>query len=573
MVKFISLKYKNFLSSGNYWTEINFVKNSSTIILGRNGAGKSTFLDALTFSLFNKPFRKINKTQLVNSLNEKDCLVEINFEIGPVNWKVVRGIKPNIFKIYKDSVEIDQLASSNDQQSWLEQSVLKINYKSFTQIVVLGSSNFVPFMQLSSQHRREVVEDLLDIRIFSAMNDIAKGNIKLLKDEIKEYQYKKQNINDKIEIQSSFFEEIEKRNNIDIEEKNNKVDKICEELNSINEITENLISDVNIKTEDLKSIANPSPKIKKLEELKIKLNQKVSNITEEYNFFKENRVCPTCTQSIEDDFRLNKIADIRNKSNEFKSACEDLEKTIQEEQQNENKFIEISQEITKLNNEINHNNVKVSELKRQCRDLQQEIQKLVSRNQDTDSEYEKLNTLKISLEEILIEISNKKEELLHYEFIHLLLKDDGAKTKIIKKYLPLINKSLNKYLDLMEFPVNFTLDEEFSEKSLNPSYEDFSYSSFSEGEKMRIDLSLLFTWREIAKVKNSVNTNLLILDEVFDSSLDDFGTDNFTKIIKYVIEDSNVFVISHKPDELIDKFDDVIRFEKRKGFSMMVDCD
>jgi DNA repair exonuclease SbcCD ATPase subunit len=571
MLKFLKIKYKNFLSSGNYWTEINFVKNTSTLIIGKNGAGKSTFLDALTFVLFNKPFRKINKNQLVNSINEKSCVVEIEFEIGPNKWKIVRGIKPTIFEIYQNGDLLDQSSAATDQQKWLEQTVLKLNYKSFTQIVVLGSSNFVPFMQLSSQHRREVVEDLLSIKVFSSMNDIAKVNIKSLKDEVKELQYKKENCQDKIDSQNKFIVELEKRNTQDIEDKNKKINDLTNKKDLTVEGNAVLLDVVKGKTEELNQVSSSQSKLKKLDTIKVKLLQKVSLVTEEQDFFKDNVVCPTCTQDLDERFRLNKIADIDNKKNELKSACEELEKTIQDEKQNELKFLEISKEITKLNNEINSNNVKISELEKQYRDLQQEIQRLVSRNTETDSEYEKLANLKKSLDEIIIGISNKKEELLNYEFIHLLLKDDGAKTKIIKKYLPLINKNLNKYLEILEFPVNFTLDQEFNEKALNPIYEDFSYSSFSEGEKMRIDLSLLFTWREIAKVKNSINTNLLILDEVFDSSLDDFGTDNFTKIIKYVINKSNVFVISHKTDELIDKFNSVIKFEKQKGFSMMVD--
>lgn len=571
MLKFLKIKYKNFLSSGNYWTEINFTKNSSTLIIGKNGAGKSTFLDALTFVLFNKPFRKINKGQLVNTMNEKSCVVEIDFEIGKDSWKIIRGIKPTIFEIYKNDSILDQSSASNDQQKWLEQNILKLNYKSFTQIVVLGSSNFVPFMQLSSQNRREVVEDLLDIKVFSSMNDIAKVNIKTLRDDVKELQYKKENCKDKIDNQEKFISEIEKRNNEDIKSKESKLIGLEKAKKEFLDTNDKILSECEKLQDELSKVSTSTSKLKKLDSIKIKLIQKVSTITDEYDFFQDNRVCPTCTQSIEEEFRLNKIADIQNKKTELDSACEELEKAIEDEQQNENKFLAISKEITKLNNEINSNNVKVTELQNQYRDLQQEIQKLVSRSKDTNTEYEKLANLKKSLDEILTSISTKKEELLNYEFIHLLLKDDGAKTKIIKKYLPLINQNLNKYLELMEFPVNFTLDEEFNEKALNPIYEDFSYSSFSEGEKMRIDLSILFTWREIAKIKNSINTNLLILDEVFDSSLDDFGTDNFSKIIKYVISKSNVFVISHKTDELLDKFDSVIKFEKQKGFSMMID--
>lgn len=569
MLKFQTIKYKNFLSSGNYWTEIELDKHESTLIVGKNGAGKSTFLDALTFALFNKPFRKINKNQLVNSMNDKDCLVEIQFSIDNTFWKIVRGIKPAVFKIYRDNIVLDQEASSVDQQKWLEQSILKLNYKSFIQIVVLGATNFIPFMQLSTQNRREVVEDLLDIKLFSAMNDIAKNNIKLLRDEVKEIQYKKQNISDKIEMQSKFISELEKRAEEDISDKEVKLDLVQGSIKKLISINDKINLKVNAKTKDTEKTSSSHEKLKKLDSIKYKLQQKVSSITEEKSFFEKNSTCPTCTQKIEDKFRLNKVEESNTKLKEIELACKELQVTIKQEQDNEINFLNLTKEITQLNNEINSNNIKISELEKQGRDLQQEIQKLTSRNKDVNIEYEKLDELKVTLNETVESISNKKEELLNYEFVHLLLKDDGAKTKIIKKYLPLINKNLNKYLEIFEFPVNFTLDQEFNEKALNPVYEDFSYSSFSEGEKMRIDLSLLFTWREIAKVKNSINTNLLILDEIFDSSLDDFGTDNFIRIIKHVISKSNVFVISHKTDELIDKFENVVKFSKVKGFSMM----
>ena len=571
MLKFKILKFKNFLSSGNQFTEIELDKATSTLIVGHNGSGKSTMLDALTFVLFNKPFRKISKSQLVNSINEKECVVEVEFSIGKDNWKLIRGIKPTIFEVYKNKTLLDQLASANDQQKWLEQSVLKLNYKSFTQIVVLWSSNFVPFMQLSSQHRREVVEDLLDIKVFSSMNDISKFKIRELKDEIKEYSYKKENVEDKIESQESLIKELEKRNSADIKEKEEKKLSIETIVDCLNVENFSILNSVDTKQKELETYSNSSNKLKKLENLKVKLFQKVSNIIEDQTFFKDNVVCPTCTQELDEKFRLNKIADIDKKSTELKSACDELEETIQEEQNNESKFLKITKEITKLNNEININNTKSSELSKQIRNLQEEIQGLISRNKNTDTEYEKLISLKQSLDDIQTDIAKRKEELSNYEFIHLLLKDDGAKTKIIKKYLPIINHNLNKFLEIMEFPVNFTLDEEFNEKSFNPIYEDFSYSSFSEGEKMRIDLALLFTWREVAKLKNSINTNLLILDEVFDSSLDESGTDYFTKIIKYIISDSNTFVISHKVDDLFDKFDRTIRFQKQKGFGVMID--
>ena len=571
MLKFKTLRYKNFLSSGNQFTEILLDKSVSTLIIGSNGAGKSTMLDALAFGLFNKPFRKINKNQLINTSNEKDCVVEIEFSIGKDNWKIIRGIKPAIFEIYKGKTLLNQESSANDQQKWLEQTVLKLNYKSFTQIVVLGSSNFVPFMQLSSQHRREVVEDLLDIKVFSSMNDVAKIKIKEIKDDIKEIGYKKENIEDKIESQKLFIEEVEKLKDKDIQDKKSKIATIDTDINNItsqNKIVQNKIND---STKSLEELNFSEDKLKKFENLNIKLEQKINGIIDEHKFFKKNSVCPTCTQTIEEEFRLNKIEEIENKAKEIKKGQEELTKTIEEESQLKTQFLNITKEVLQLTNEINLNNVKITQFRKQVKELESEIQRLTTQSEDRDIESAKLETYQESLENILKDISSKKEELSNYEFIHMLLKDDGAKTKIIKKYLPLINHTLNKYLEMLEFSVNFTLDEEFNEKALNPIYEDFSYESFSEGEKMRIDLAILFTWREVAKIKNSINTNLLILDEVFDSSLDDYGTEYFTKIIKYVIEKSNVFVISHKKDELLDKFDSTIMFEKRKGFSVMVD--
>lgn len=573
MIKFQNLRYKNFLSSGNYWTEINLLRSSATLIVGHNGAGKSTILDALTFVLFNKPFRKISKNQLVNSVNEKDCLVEIEFLSGTTPYKLRRGIKPAIFEIHREGVLLDQAASANDQQKWLEQSLLKLNYKSFTQIVVLGSSNFVPFMQLSSQHRREVVEDLLDIKVFSSMNDVAKIKIREIRDEIKEVGYKKENLEDKIESQTNFIVELDKRNNQDIESKKNKIVLIDTEINEIVSENESIQSKVETHQKTLEELTYSQDVLDKLENLNIKIEQKVHTLIEDHKFFTKSSVCPTCTQNIDEEFRLNKITDIEDKAKEVQQGHKEIQHSIGVEKKKQTEFIQISKQVSQLNNEINFNNVKISGFRKQVREIESEIQRLASKNQNTDTEYEKLNSLKESLESLLEDTSNKKEELQNYEFISLLLKDDGAKSKIIKKYLPVINHNLNKYLEILDFPVNFTLDEEFNEKALNPIYEDFSYSSFSEGEKMRIDLALLFTWREVAKVKNSINTNLLILDEVFDSSLDEAGTDYFTKIIKFVVKDSNTFVISHKVDDLLEKFDETIKFEKKKGFSMMVDSD
>ena len=528
-------------------------------------------LDALTFVLFNKPFRKILKNQLVNTVNEKDCLVEIYFNTGKIEWKIVRGIKPNIFLIYKDDILLDQSSSSNDQQKWLEQSVIKLNYKSFTQIVILGSTNFIPFMQLSSQHRREVVEDLLDIKIFSSMNDIAKYKIKELKDSIKEFEYKKQNIEDKIDSQKNFIDKLSKISTEEIEYKNAKIldlnENLFKSLSQIEILTTN-VKNLNI---ELEQFSGASDKIKKLISIKSKICQKISIIEDDNIFFKNNSSCPTCTQTIDNSIKSLKIEEIENKIKELQNGFDEVEKTLVIQEDKESNFLKISKSIVNFTTKISQHNAQISEIQKQLISLQSEIDKLSVSNYTEVVEQQKLKEFLSRFDELLKDMSKCKEELSNYEFIHMLLKDDAAKSKIIKKYLPVINKTLNKYLEIMEFSVNFHLDEEFSEKSLNPIYEDFSYSSFSEGEKMRIDLSLMFTWREIAKIKNSVNTNLLILDEVFDSSLDDYGTDNFTKIIRYIIKDSNVIVISHKTSELEDKFDDVIRFEKIKGFSVMID--
>jgi len=428
-------------------------------------------------------------------------------------------------------------------------------------------------MQLSSQHRREVVEDLLDIKVFSSMNDVAKLKIRELRDSIKEQGFKKENIEDKIISQKDLIDKLKNKKSQDIESKKIKIELLDTEINQLVSDNEDTQSKVDDLTQQLNEISFSESLLRKLEKLSDKIEVKIVSLVEQHKFFSKGGVCPTCTQNIEKDFGLNKIVDIEAKSKEVNQGQQELKKSIEDEQKKQNSFLQISREVTQLTHELNLKNVSISGLRKQVKDVESEIQILATRNQDTDTEYDKLTSLKQSLDSILEEVSNKKEELQNYEFISLLLKDDGAKSKIIKKYLPVINKNLNKYLEILDFPVHFTLDEEFNERALNPIYEDFSYSSFSEGEKMRIDLALLFTWREVAKIKNSINTNLLILDEVFDSSLDEAGTDYFTKIIKFVVKDSNTFVISHKVDDLLEKFDQTIKFEKKKGFSMMVDSD
>ena len=569
MILFEKVRWKNFLSTGNHFTEINFTEHDTNLIIGTNGTGKSTVLDALTFGLFNKPFRKISKGQLVNTVNEKDSKVEVEFTVNGICWKVIRGIKPNIFEIWKDGRLLDQFSHSADQQKWLEQNVIKMNYKSFTQIVILGSSIFVPFMQLTAPNRREVIEDLLDIKIFSSMNNIIKDKIRQRREEIKVLTLKKESLNDKVQMQENFIEELEMRGKKNITDKKSKIKVLGIEVDTHiehNQMTESSVTEL-IKEQE--KVTGAAKKLRELGNLKGKISNKVSTITKEHKFFTENTVCPTCTQSIEEDFRINKIDDAQTKAKELQSGYKELEQAIKEEEEREHQFKNLSKEITNLNNGISQNNTRISGCQRQIRDLENEIQTLTSQLENRNTEHEKLETFKKSLTETYNDLVSQKDSISYYDFSYSLLRDGGVKSKIIKKYLPLINQQVNRYLQMMDFYINFTLDEEFIETIQSPIHEDFSYASFSEGEKMRIDLALLFTWREVARMKNSVNTNLLIMDEIFDSSLDGFGTEEFLKIIKYVIKDANVFVISHKVG-LEDRFDSVTKFEKVKGFSSIV---
>ena len=570
MILFEKVRWKNFLSTGNQYSEINFQSHATTLIVGDNGTGKSTVLDALTFSLFGKPFRKINKGQLINSTNEKDCSVEVEFSIGTISWKVSRGIKPNKFEIYRDDKLLDQSHNANDQQKWLEQNVLKMNYKSFTQIVVLGSSTFVPFMQLTATNRREVIEDLLDIKIFSSMNNIIRDKIRVEKESINTLDLKKESLNDKVEMQEKFMNEIESQGKERIKDKEGKIKTLNIEVDTHIEHNNLLQSNVDDTEKELKEVVGAGDKLVELNNYRGKISQKVASVTKEHKFFTQNTVCPTCTQSIDESFRINKIDDAQTRAKELQSGFQKLEDAIKTEQERERHFSNLSKEITKLTHGISKNNTSVAACQRQVRELESEIQTLTSQLENRNTEHDKLETFKSNLQDTYEELVSRKDKIKYFNFTYGLLKDGGVKSKIITKYLPLINQQVNKYLQMMDFYINFKLNEEFNETIESPIHEDFSYASFSEGEKMRIDLALLFTWREVARFKNSVNTNLLIMDEVFDSSLDGFGTEEFLKIIRYVIKDANIFVISHKTG-LEDKFESVARFEKVKGFSRMVD--
>ena len=557
------------MSTGNQFTQVDFLEYQTNLIVGTNGAGKSTILDALTFALFNKPFRKINKSQLVNTTNEKETLVEVDFEVNNREYVVRRGIKPNVFDIQVNGELLHREADDRTNQKILEENILKVNYKSFTQIVILGSSAFVPFMQLTAPNRREVIEDLLDIRIFSSMNNFLKDKVRIEKEQIKSLDLKKDNIKDKILMQENFMKELEEQGKTSVKANQDKITTLIDDSEYCSNSNQELEVKVSDLTKEQEKLSGSSQKLLKLNNLKGKITQKVSTITKEHKFFSENVTCPTCTQTIEESFRLNRINDVQSKAKDLNKGLKELEETIESERERERLFTKLSKEITKLNNGISQNNTRISGFQRQIRDLESEIQRITEQSKNRNTEHEKLNEFRENLQKTFENLADKKTEINYYDFAYSLLRDDGVKTKIIKKYLPFINQQINRYLQMMDFYINFTLDEEFKETVQSPIHEDFSYASFSEGEKMRIDLALLFTWREVARVKNSVNTNLLIMDEVFDSSLDGFGTEEFLKIIRYIIKDANIFVISHKTD-LLDKFESVIKFDKVKGFSRKI---
>ena len=568
MIEFKNIRYKNFLSSGNYFTDIPLNAHKDTLIVGNNGSGKSTLLDALTFSLFGKPFRKISKSQLINSINEREARVEIDFSISNVDYRVIRGIKPNIFEIYKNGKKLNEDASANDQQKSLEGQILKLNYKSFTQIVILGSASFVPFMQLSAPHRREVIEDLLDIKVFSSMSEILKDKLKISRERTKVLELKKESVADKIVMQKRFIKQIEEEGENEIITKRQKIIDCDTKFTNYQKRVENLLVDVENKKETMAEYLTASDTVKKLERFRDKINYKKQDASGELGFWSNNTVCPKCTQSIEESFRLDKIGKLKEDIDKYTSNVLELEEALNAEEQRYAKFLGFQNEITSLNNEISKHNIHLSTTTKFKKDLETEIQNITDKLENRTTENEKLAEYKTRLKDILTELTEVSEEYDYLEQSKMLMNDDGVKRSIIRKYLPLINRQVNDYLQRMDFYINFTLDEDFSESIQTPMHERFSYASFSEGEKMRIDLALLFTWRDIARMKNSVVTNLLIMDEVFDSSLDGFGTEEFLKIVRFVLQDANVFIISHK-NELYDKFHHSMEFEKVKGFSKL----
>ncbi|AIX41225.1 gpre46 combination endonuclease [Synechococcus phage ACG-2014f] len=568
MLLFKKLRWQNFLSTGDKGIEVDFQMNNTNLIIGSNGAGKSTLLDALTFVLFNKAFRRVSKPQLVNSITEKKCVVEIEFETNNKNYLVRRGIKPNVFDIVVDGKLLDKRGDDRDNQKLLEENILKVNYKSFTQVIILGASTFVPFMQLTASNRRDVIEDLLDIRVFSQMSGIVKDRIRQLREDIKILDLKRGSLRDKSEMQKNFINEITKKGESNIESKGEKIKTLLFEKQTLE--TENITTLTKLKElqDELEGLEDASDKLRKLGSLRGKISQKITTLTKEHKFFKDNASCPTCTQDIDEEFRSVRLSELGDKAKEMNKGFKELEDTIEREENRENEFKSISKQILELNTQVSTNNTKNTSISMNIGDLESEIGSIRHSIDNQTEEKEKLDRFQDDLSRVFDTLSTRNSEMDNNKFVYELLKDGGVKTNIIRKYIPFINKQVNRYLQMMEFYINFELDEEFNETVVSPIHENFSYSSFSEGEKMRIDLALLFTWREVARVRNSVNTNLLIMDEVFDSSLDGFGTEEFLKIIRYVVQDANVFIISHK-QELHERFDSVLRFEKDRGFSKL----
>ena len=565
MIIFKKIKWKNFLSTGNVFVEINLNKNPSTLIIGENGAGKSTILDALCFSLFGKPFRNINKPQLINSVNERDLQTEVEFEVSGKNVKVLRGLRPNKFEIYVNDIFINQDAAVRDYQDYLEQQILKLNYKSFTQVVILGSSTFVPFMQLKAKERREVVEDILDIKIFSLMNIILKTQTKLLIQDIKDLDnniFLKQN---EIDLHQKYLEERKSDKKNIIKEKQKKIEQ------NNNDIKQKKIQKEKINYEIKfcrNKIVDERAVLKRIEDnnsIITKIETKLNDCRRDLNFFNSNNTCPTCTQEIQEEFRNNKIKEKTEKKDELVEALSRLNLILIDDEKIITNIKQIKSKISDKEIELGNIDFSLKTLDKSNKELELEQSNYESKISFKDENL-KLIRLKESVKILKENLRKKNEDKAYLDVLKNLLQDDGIKTKIIKKYLPVMNKLVNTYLSNMDFYAKFSLDENFNEKIESRYRDEFSYDSFSEGEKMRIDLSLLFTWRAIARMKNSTNTNLLILDEIFDSSLDAAGTDDFLKILNTFVG-QNVFIISHKQDILIDKFVSVIQFKKEKNFS------
>ena len=568
MLTFSNVRFKNFGSFGNVFTEINLNKHNTVLVSGRNGHGKSfALLDAVTFGLFGKPFRKVNIPQLVNTVNQKDCLVEVEFSTPKHEYKVVRGLQPKIFEIYKDGTLLPQNAKAKDYQRLLEEQILRMNYKSFTQIVILGSSSFVPFMQLTPADRREVIEDILDIKIFSVMNGLLKSKVSELKENLNNIQNKIDIANEKINLQESHVDTLEMKSQERIDKNRNKVESLIEEGKS----TQNSITKITDHIDDLQSKLPQKEQflvsLKNIEKTESTLEGDIKRLQKDIVFYTSNTSCPSCKQDIDEDFRQSTLDQRATEKINLEQRLEDVGVLIKDTLNKINSIQDVETDIQKQEKRIIELQSTMKSLYSQIQYIEQEINDLETNRGNIDNEKVKLQEFLHTKEESLAEKEQVLNQKYNYDIVHGLLKDAGIKSKIIKYYLPIMNKLINKYLSSMNFFANFTLDEEFNETIKSRHRDTFSYMSFSEGEKLRIDLALILSWREIAKIKNSANCNLLILDEVFDSSLDSMGTDDLMKLLEDLSINTNIFVISHKSDQLADKFANYLMFEKKNNFS------
>jgi DNA repair exonuclease SbcCD ATPase subunit len=568
MIIFNKIKYKNFLSSGNVPIEIELSKAHTTLIVGPNGSGKSTFLDALCFALFNRPFRGIKKEQMVNTINDSECEVTLDFSIGTKSYKIIRGIKPNLFEIYQDGTLINQEASNIDYQKYLETNIIRLNYRAFCQVALLGVSNYDQFMNLRPRHRREIVEEILDIRVFSLMDILLRRQQTNLSDKVVELRHKCDLIENKYELEKKHFDQIQDRDVDDTSKKKNVLSENLKVKQDYLEKFDNLnekIAELNVKLQDKDKIQKKANQLSKLE---TKIEQNLETHQKSLKFFEENDNCPTCTQPIDEQFKDKKKTFEKEKIITLQDGMKSL---LLEIEKNEKQILEmnsISKKIYEMNVEVSKLETSLIGLDNYSNTIHKELELLENKQIDSNSVKEELEQLKKDLEETKVERDKVIEEKAYIDVLRDILNDKGAKAQIIKKYVPIMNTLINQYLQAMDFFVHFHLDEEFNETVKSRFRDIFDYNSFSEGEKMRIDLALLFTWRQIAKMKNSVNTNLLILDEIFDSSLDGQGTDDFFKIIK-TLEKENIFIISHKGDIMFDKFTNIIKYEKYKNFTRL----
>jgi DNA repair exonuclease SbcCD ATPase subunit len=569
MIIFRTIRWRNLLSTGNYFTEINLSSNTNTLIVGENGSGKSTMLDALCFSLFGKPFRDINKPQLLNSINNKDCVVEVEFDVNNKSYKIIRGIKPTIFEIYCNAELVNQEAASKDYQEYLEKFILKLNYKSFTQIVILGSASFTPFMQLKAADRREIIEDLLDIQIFSTMNGLVKERMSKNKEITFDKKHEIDLTQQKYDIQKKHIEELKQNNE-------NKVTEYDTEIQLHNDTISSLLSNVATlasQTEELQLVVaskiDTEVKVKKITKLESQIESNLSKFQKDISFFQTHDDCPTCRQTIANSFKEEELKTLDTKVVECQHGLTQLEQKLNAEQEKLNEIADKQKELQVKQVQIATYNTTITETNKMIARLQKLVEELKNSKTVSDKEENELSDIKVCLTDLKNDLRVLIDERTYYEVAGNLLKDSGIKTKIVKQYLPVINKLVNKYLASLDFFVNFNLDESFKETIKSRHRDEFTYNNFSEGEKQRIDMALMLTWRAVAKLKNSSNTNLLVLDETFDSSLDTNGTEELMKIL-HMLEGVNLFVISHKGDILQDKFNNVVKFIKEKNFSRVV---